>query len=540
MAILHDAKHREPILHGSAYIRMVKIGEIEYHLSARSSSLSAKKVESFKIIRKIGDLAYELELPSHIKIHNVIFVKHLEQANHDALQRDVPQSPSIQHKGEELYVIERVVRRERKDDEPGYTNNSGSSPIARTKRGRDTSVVSTQSAIKKRGSLLSQSSLSIDDDEAKPISISHRYPMPIWIAQTIITPYRVEPNAKSIEKDFYKHGMPLYTKYNIKVDDILANVALSDSHVQKILEVDLANSKKWPVDFANDQKIRVSRENREKAAKFRKTPKGKWKYHEVANYWLLGDEGRSSSIAKKSNLGEEHLLCVRQDDMDPLDEAVMGKEIEEREKKAKALTQSKKDVAARNLKEQIVVKFQHFTIANKDKRTIVVDENDERFTINTIIVDGDDAKSKSSYLFMLQIEIRNREAIQDLSTSDRVFIVNENDDWDANEDLSIDNSLFANPYLTEDDLASAQRLFLELKGKFPLFGLHRSWMLGSPTLRAPLIANIDTLDERYSYSTTRQLQMPMANMSPPISPKGSTSALNRDVRGKEQAFNEEK
>ncbi len=76
--------------------------------------------------------------------------------------------------------------------------------------------------------------------------------MSIWIAQTIITLYRVEPNAKSTKKNFYKHEMPLYTKYNIKVDDILVNVALSDSHVQKILEVDLANSKKWLVDFAND------------------------------------------------------------------------------------------------------------------------------------------------------------------------------------------------------------------------------------------------------------------------------------------------
>ena len=68
--------------------------------------------------------------------------------------------------------------------------------------------------------------------------------MPIWIAQTIITPYRVESNAKPIEKNFYKYEMPLYIKYNTKVDDIFANVALSDSHVQKILKIDFANSKK--------------------------------------------------------------------------------------------------------------------------------------------------------------------------------------------------------------------------------------------------------------------------------------------------------
>jgi hypothetical protein len=120
--------------------------------------------------------------------------------------------------------------------------------------------------------------------------------------------------------------------------------------MQKTLEVDLANSKKWPVDFANDQKIRVSRENREKIAKFRKTLKKKWKYHEIANYRLLDNEDRSSSIAKKSNFDKKHLLCVRQDNIDSLDEVVMSKKIKEREKKAKILTQSKKDVAIKNLK----------------------------------------------------------------------------------------------------------------------------------------------------------------------------------------------
>ncbi len=68
---------------------MIKIREIEYYLFARSSSLSAKKIESFKIIHKIKDLTYKLALLSHIKIHNVILIKHLEQVNYDALQRDV-------------------------------------------------------------------------------------------------------------------------------------------------------------------------------------------------------------------------------------------------------------------------------------------------------------------------------------------------------------------------------------------------------------------------------------------------------------------
>ncbi len=76
--------------------------------------------------------------------------------------------------------------------------------------------------------------------------------MSIWIAQTIITLYLIKSNAKSIKKNFYKYEMPLYTKYNIKVNDILVNVTLNHSHVQKILKIDLANSKKWSIDFANN------------------------------------------------------------------------------------------------------------------------------------------------------------------------------------------------------------------------------------------------------------------------------------------------
>ena len=36
------------------------------------------KLDSTISLRKIKDLTYKLKLLSHIKIHNVIFIKHLE------------------------------------------------------------------------------------------------------------------------------------------------------------------------------------------------------------------------------------------------------------------------------------------------------------------------------------------------------------------------------------------------------------------------------------------------------------------------------
>jgi len=54
-----------------------------------------------------------------------------------------------------------------------FANNFESNSIACIKRDENILVDFTQSAIKKRESLLFQSSLSIDDDKAKSISISH-------------------------------------------------------------------------------------------------------------------------------------------------------------------------------------------------------------------------------------------------------------------------------------------------------------------------------------------------------------------------------
>jgi len=99
-------------------------------------------------------------------------------------------------------------------------------------------------------------------------------------------------------------------------------------------------------------------------------------------------------------------LCIRQDNIDLSNKTIISRKIKKRKKKTKILTQLKKDVAIRNLKNQIVVKFDQITATNKNKCAIVVDKNNKR-SINTIIVNKDNTKSKSSYLSILQTEIRN-------------------------------------------------------------------------------------------------------------------------------------
>ena len=122
MSILWDSKHRPPNLIGKVYIKVAKQGQLGYHIPG-SSSLTAKKLGPFKIRRKIGNLAYELELPNNMKIHPVVSVIHLEQAKEDGFDREDPatQVPGpIIVDGKPQYVVEKLLRREIRNEKPGY------------------------------------------------------------------------------------------------------------------------------------------------------------------------------------------------------------------------------------------------------------------------------------------------------------------------------------------------------------------------------------------------------------------------------------
>ena len=68
----------------------------------------------FRVIEKIGKLAYRLELPPTIKIHNIISVAHLEPATNptdDPYSRARQESPPILVDGQEKWEIERILRK---------------------------------------------------------------------------------------------------------------------------------------------------------------------------------------------------------------------------------------------------------------------------------------------------------------------------------------------------------------------------------------------------------------------------------------------
>lgn len=109
MSVYFDASHRPPRLSGKAYIKLVKLGRHGYQLP-RSSKLSVIKMGPYPIKRRVGELAYELELPAHTKIHPVISCIHLEQYVEDPYQRQIPQPTPIVVNDEQEWTIEKLVK----------------------------------------------------------------------------------------------------------------------------------------------------------------------------------------------------------------------------------------------------------------------------------------------------------------------------------------------------------------------------------------------------------------------------------------------
>ena len=117
MSILFDKKHRSFHLKKKIYLKLIKIKRIDYHVS-NQFFLTAKKLESFVIKRKMNDLAYELILSSFMRIHFVISVIHFDQTRKNTFERSIslhaadPKSESIIVDGEKYYVVEKFLKTE--------------------------------------------------------------------------------------------------------------------------------------------------------------------------------------------------------------------------------------------------------------------------------------------------------------------------------------------------------------------------------------------------------------------------------------------
>ena len=95
---------------------MMRTENVNYHFF-NSLNLSIKKIESFRIKRKVNDLTYELKFSKHIHIHNVISIIHLKQTDHE---RNILILNSIEYDEKELYIINRIIRNKKRDNKFKY------------------------------------------------------------------------------------------------------------------------------------------------------------------------------------------------------------------------------------------------------------------------------------------------------------------------------------------------------------------------------------------------------------------------------------
>ena len=78
MMMKYNVKYKISNLVDKIYLKLVKIKEIKYHIS-KSFLLFIKKINPYKILKKINFLIYKLKFSLNIlKIHSIIFMIHLE------------------------------------------------------------------------------------------------------------------------------------------------------------------------------------------------------------------------------------------------------------------------------------------------------------------------------------------------------------------------------------------------------------------------------------------------------------------------------
>ncbi|RAO67921.1 uncharacterized protein BHQ10_003933 [Talaromyces amestolkiae] len=110
MAFYFDQKHKPVEMKNKVYIRLTRKPGHNGYKADGSTVFSPLKIGPFPIKRRIGNLAYELELPPDLSIHPVISVIHLEQAPEDEWDRPVTTTiPEEVHQIRLPFEIDQVI-----------------------------------------------------------------------------------------------------------------------------------------------------------------------------------------------------------------------------------------------------------------------------------------------------------------------------------------------------------------------------------------------------------------------------------------------
>lgn len=119
MKIWYDEGKKPQVLDQFVYLRLAKLGQPGYHVQ-NQSKLSVNRLGPLRIIRPVGDLAYEVQLPEWLTgVHPVISVEWLEPVVPDPFVRlaTLPLGPlRIDEEGGKLipkFIVQRIVAKRR-------------------------------------------------------------------------------------------------------------------------------------------------------------------------------------------------------------------------------------------------------------------------------------------------------------------------------------------------------------------------------------------------------------------------------------------
>ena len=107
--------------HQFMFFRVNDFVNIRLHRGYSVPAIKSKKIEQqlidpFKIIKRVGRLAYQLELPVNMKIHKVLFVAHLKPITNprdDSYQRHRVSAPPLVIDDAEEFEIKQILAKRR-------------------------------------------------------------------------------------------------------------------------------------------------------------------------------------------------------------------------------------------------------------------------------------------------------------------------------------------------------------------------------------------------------------------------------------------
>ena len=119
MTLFFDDKHCVFNFIDFVYLKLTKIDCSKYHVFD-FSFIFVKKIELFRILKRVSDLIYRFEIFKFFRIHDVVFVIYLEQATFDSFFKNISSFSFLIIEKKNFYVIKKILKKKQQEREIDY------------------------------------------------------------------------------------------------------------------------------------------------------------------------------------------------------------------------------------------------------------------------------------------------------------------------------------------------------------------------------------------------------------------------------------